>query len=162
MADVNPRQVVLVTCRGKAELLGKTSVRDNIITLAWHSPLSFEPRMYGVCIGKTRFSCRLVKESKVFAVNFISYDLKDKALYCGRNSGASVDKFDGSGLTKDECETIDCCRIDEAESYMECEVVDEIDTGDHIFFVGKVLKEGGSGDRKRLFHLGANGFTSTL
>jgi flavin reductase (DIM6/NTAB) family NADH-FMN oxidoreductase RutF len=159
---VNPRQVILVSARGKAELLGKEMMKDNIITLAWHSPLSFDPKLYGICVGKTRFSCKLIKDSKVFAVNFMPHELKEKALYCGRSTGASVDKFEKSGLTKEECDSIDCCRIKEASACLECEIFDEFETGDHIFFVGKVVKSVTKDDKKRLFYLGHDRFTSTI
>jgi flavin reductase (DIM6/NTAB) family NADH-FMN oxidoreductase RutF len=159
---VHPRQVILATVRGETELLGKRVMKDNIITLAWHSPLSFDPPLYGICIGKTRFSCKLLQESKVFAVNFVAYELKEQALFCGRSTGATTDKFEKTGLTKEECETIDCCRIKEATAILECEVIDQFETGDHIFFVGKVNEHIVNDDRKRLFHLGGDRFTSTL
>jgi flavin reductase (DIM6/NTAB) family NADH-FMN oxidoreductase RutF len=157
-----PLQVILVTTRGKAELLGKDVSKDNIITLAWHCPLSFEPLLYGIAVGKTRFSHDLIKESKVFAVNFIPHELKDKALYCGRSSGATVDKFEKSGLTKEECDNIDCCRIKEASAILECEVITEFEAGDHTLFVGKVQNEINKDDKKRLLYLGSERFTSTI
>jgi len=158
----NPRQVVLVTSGGSVDLIGKRVTKDNIFTLSWHSPLSFEPEMYGISVGKTRFSYRLIKESKVFVVNFIPHELKEQALYCGRASGMSVDKFKETGLTKEECDSIDCCRIKESSAYLECEVVDEFEVGDHVFFVGKVLKNVVNDDKKRLFYTGGNRFTTTV
>jgi flavin reductase (DIM6/NTAB) family NADH-FMN oxidoreductase RutF len=157
-----PRQVILVTTRGSAELLGRQVVKDNIFTLTWHSPLSFKPQLYGISVGTTRFSYKLIKESKVFVVNFIPHELREKALYCGRSSGATVDKFEKTGLTKEECESIDCCRIKEASAYLECEVIDEFEVGDHVFFVGKIVKEITKDDKKRLFYLGNERFTSTI
>ncbi|NQU78314.1 flavin reductase family protein [Candidatus Woesearchaeota archaeon] len=162
METVNPRQVVLVTARGKTDSLGRTLQKDNIITLSWHTPLSFDPYLYGICIGKKRFSCKLIQESKVFAVNFIAHEMKGMALYCGRSTGEVVDKFCKEGLTKEECDSIDCCRIQEASAWLECEVIDQLETGDHILFVGKVTSKSNKDDRKRLFYMGNDRFTSTL
>ncbi|MFH1669297.1 MAG: flavin reductase family protein [Candidatus Woesearchaeota archaeon] len=162
MADDKPQQVILVSTRGKAELLGKTLSKDNVMTVAWHMPMSFDPKLYGISIGKNRFSRRLIDDSKVFTINFMAYGMQDKVIYCGQNSGAAVDKFSGAGLTKEECSHIDCCRIKEASAYMECEVIDQFETGDHIVYVGKVIKENTNDDRKRLLHIGGNKFTSTL
>jgi flavin reductase (DIM6/NTAB) family NADH-FMN oxidoreductase RutF len=159
---VNPTQAVLVTSRGSSELMGKQLHKDNIMTVAWHCPLSFDPELYGICIGKTRFSCKLIKDSKVFAVNFMPYEMKEKVLFCGRSSGAAVDKFAKSGLTHEECDSIDCCRVGEASATLECEVIDEFEAGDHIFFVGKVLKTISKNDRKRLLYLGSDRFTTTI
>ena len=143
-------------------MMGKEMTKDNIITLAWHSPLSFDPQLYGICVGKTRFTHDLIKESNVFAVNFVPHDMKDLALYCGRTTGASTDKFAKDGLTKEDCDTIHCSRIAEASAVLECEVVDSFETGDHTFFVGKVVKTLDRDDKKRLLYMGEERFTSTL
>jgi flavin reductase (DIM6/NTAB) family NADH-FMN oxidoreductase RutF len=160
--EVYPSQAILVTMRGKAELLGKEMVRDSIITLAWHCPLSFEPKLYGISVGRNRFSHRLISESRVFAVNFVSHDMKEKVIACGTTTGASVDKFQKFGIIKEECGAIDCPCIKEAAAILECEVIDRFDTGDHTFFVGKVLAEKSNNDRKRLLYMGSQKFSSTL
>ncbi|MBW2988817.1 flavin reductase family protein [Candidatus Woesearchaeota archaeon] len=145
-----PRQVILVTCRADAEIFGKKEVRDNIITMAWHMPVSFSPKLYAVSVGKTRFSCGLIRESKVFAVNFIPSKMKRKALLCGTKSGMYTDKFEAANIKKEECASIDCPRISGALAYMECRVTQEIDSGDHIIFIGHVIKSDVIGDDERL------------
>ena len=155
-----PRQVVLVTCRAEIEVLGKKQMKDNIITLTWHSPLSFEPMMYGISIGKPRFSNKILSKSRAFCVNFIPYSLEEQAVFCGRHSGEHIDKFKETGLGKEECETIDCPRIAEAAAYAECEIIDQHETGDHVFYVGKITKLEGKSDAARLFQK-EGGFTTT-
>ena len=86
IALLYPRQTILVT----TELEGK----DNIITLDWHMPVSVKPLLYAICIGKKKFSRKLIDDSGVFAVNFVPYKLKDAAIFCGRNSGEHIDKFE--------------------------------------------------------------------
>ena len=125
-------------------------VKDNIITLAWHMPVSFEPKLYAIAIGKTRFSAGMINKSKAFVVNFVPFSLKDKALVCGTKTGAHIDKFEESGLTKEESDSVDCARIKEALGYMECEVVNEVDCGDHTIYIGKVLHSNVKKDEKRL------------
>ena len=159
---VNPRQTVVVTCRGSADVLGRKKMIDSGLAVAWHSPLSFDPELYGICIGKTRFSLKLISESRVFAVNFMGFGQKETALVFGSTSGHAADKFAKSGASKVECDSIDCCRIGEAAAFLECEVIDEFDVGDHVFFVGKVLNKRQVNDDKRLFYKGGSSFTSTL
>lgn len=166
MSDVvYPRQVVLVTSRAavKTKLSLKKEVKDNIFTLSWHSPVSFKPELYAIIVGKERFSYKLIYESKVFVVNFMPYELKDKVLYCGRISGEHVDKFKETGLTKEEAETIDCCKIKQALGYLECEVINEVEAGDHVIFIGKILKTALKKEGKRIFQKqrGAEVFTTT-
>ncbi len=156
-----PRQVVLVSSRAEAEVMGKRQEKQDIITLSWSMPVSFQPELYAIAVGKQRFSYRLIKESGVFCVNFMPYELKDKALFCGRNTGEHMDKFSESGFTPEECEKIHCPRIKEALAFMECEVKDEIEAGDHAIFIGEVMKSAEKKKGKRLFHLGGDRFTTT-
>ena len=158
----NPLQVVIVSSEAEAEILGKKSVKKNMMVAAWHMPLSFDPPMYAVAIGKTRFSLGLIKKSKCFAVNFMPAEKEKEILFCGRTSGQTADKFRESGLTEEECEKIHCPRVKEALAWLECEVVEEVEAGDHIVFIGKVVNmaennRAGIGT-KRLFHLGGNNF----
>ena len=150
----NPLQTILLTC--------KAGKKDNIITLDWHTPLSFDPMMYAVSIGKTRYSLELVKKSKVFVVNFMSKDFEKEILFCGRHSGRNFDKFKETGLEKEEAQTIDCPRIKQALGYLECRVEKEIEAGDHILFITKVQKAELKKKEKRLFHLFEDKFTTTL
>lgn len=147
------RQAALITCRDKE--------KDNVLTLDWHMPCSFEPELYAIAIGKQRFSCNMVKNSRVFVVNFMPFSLKDEVLFCGRHSGRFMDKFKETKLTKEEAEKIDCPRIKEAIAYLECEVVNELETGDHIIFIGKVLKSELKKKEKRLLHIAGDEFITT-
>lgn len=163
MSIYNPRQTVLVTCRGtiKDKFSGKESIKDNIIVLDWHTPLSFDPFLYAISIGKTRFSLDLIKESKVFVVNFMPMHLKDDVFFCGRNSGEHLDKFKETSLTKEESEKISCPRIKQALAYLECEVIQEIEAGDHLLFVAKVVHSDELDKGKRIFHTENDNFTTT-
>jgi len=149
----NPRQTILLTCRAEG--------KDNVMTLDWHTPLSFQPMMYAVSIGKTRYSLELVRKSKVFVVNFVPKELEKAVLYCGRYSGRNIDKFKEAGLEKEKAETIDCPRISGALGYLECQVEKEIEVGDHILFIAKVTKANLKKEGKRLFHLFGDKFTTT-
>lgn len=150
----NPLQTMLLTSRYKG--------MDNVMTLDWHTPLSFEPMMYAVSIGKTRFSLELVKKSKVFVVNFMSKDFEKEVLFCGRNSGKNIDKFRETNLEKEEAKTINCPIIKQALAYLECKVEKELEVGDHILFIAKVTNLELRKKGKRLFHLYEDRFTTTI
>ena len=122
----------------------------------------FDPNLYAISVGKTRFSAELIRKSKVFAVNFMPYKLKEKALFCETHTGRHMDKFEETGLTKEESEKIDCPLIKEALAYMECEVVNEFETGDHIIFVGKIIDAKSRKAGKRLFQKDHTTFTTTV
>ena len=157
-AVYGPRQTVLVTCREELEFMGKTKEVHNIITVAWHMPVSHDPLLYAISIGKASASLEIIKKSKCFVVNFIPFTLKDAAIFCGRHSGRHQDKFQKTGLTMIESEHVDCPKIKEAIGYIECHVIEEIEAGDHVIFVGEVTHEQLKGEQKRLFHFGGHEF----
>ena len=150
---VGPRQVILVTCRDEG--------KDNIITLAWHMPTSFHPSLYAISVGKTRFSHQMIKNSGAFCVNFMSADFKKEMEVCGSVSGRDTDKFKESGFEKESCGKIDCPRIKEALGYLECEVVESLETGDHTIFIGKVIDSGTKGPGRRLYHITGSEYTTS-
>lgn len=156
----NPRQTVVVTCRSRAEVMGKELEKDNAITIDWHMPTSFEPRLYAVSIGKTRFSHKLIQKSKAFVVNFMPYDMKDSVIYLGSTSGEHKNKIEEAGIEIEDAQNIDCPIIKGAAAYLECEVVKEIDTGDHTIFIGKIINSRIENNKKRIIHIDGDNFTT--
>ncbi len=156
-----PRQTILVTCRGKAEVLGMEQEKDNAIAIAWHMPLSFEPMMYAIAVAKQRFSYKLIKESKVFCVNFMPNKMLDEVVFCGTHSGAHTDKLIDAGLHSEDCDKIHCQKLIDALGWLECEVVEEIEVGDHVMFTAKVLASNLQKEAKRPFHITGDKFTTT-
>ncbi len=163
LSDVaKPMQAILVTSRAdvKTKFSPEPITKDNIFTLCWHMPVSFAPPLFAISAGKTRYSSKLIKESKVFVVNFMDLKYEKEVVFCGTNSGEHIDKFKDSGLGKEEASTIDCPRIKQASGYLECKVVQEIKSGDHIIFVGQVLKQELKKGKNRIFS-GAEGFLTS-
>ena len=164
ISDVtNPKQVILVSSRAdiKDSFSTEAKSKDNIFTLGWHMQVSHVPPLYAISAGKERYSTRLIQESKVFVVNFMDMKFKDEVLYCGTNRGEHIDKFKETGLEKEEAEKIECPRIKQASGYLECKVINEIDAGDHIIFIGEVLKMDVKKQGKRIFQKGGNVFITT-
>ncbi len=112
---------------------------SNIITLAWTTPISFNPPIFGVSIGPTRYTHKLIMEAKEFGVNLPTMELIDKVLFCGRNSGKKINKFEKTGLTPIPAKKISAKLIKECVANFECVVIDVQKYGDHSFFVGKVV-----------------------
>ena len=72
-----------------------------------------------------------------------------------------MDKFKETGLEKEETDRIDCCRIKKALAYLECHVVNEIEAGDHVIIIGKVLNIGKNKEGKRVYQVKGDTFTTT-
>lgn len=158
-----PRQVTLVTCRGhvKKEMSNQIEEKDGIISVAWHMPVSKDPFLYAVAIGKTRFCHHLISQSEVFVVNFMSAEHKKAIVLCGTTSSKHIDKFKEAKLTKQESEKIDCPRVKESVGFLECRVTQKIDAGDHTIFIGQVYNSKLKRKKSRIFHVTGDKFAQT-
>jgi flavin reductase (DIM6/NTAB) family NADH-FMN oxidoreductase RutF len=159
-----PMQSVIVTCVDKNR-------KTNPITIAWHTPLSIKPALYGVSISSSRYSYGLIKESKEFAINFAPYNLVNIIHFCGTNSGKNIDKIKKSGLTLSNSKKIKTKIINECFANLECKLFSSIELGDHTFFVGEVINTQIDEDYfendvlnnkkvKPCYYLGNNSYTS--
>ncbi|MEI8176208.1 MAG: flavin reductase family protein [Candidatus Omnitrophota bacterium] len=161
---INSGQVVLLSCaHGK---------RANIITLAWNMPLAHKPPLLAVCITRKRFSYDLIKKSGEFVINIPSIDLFDEMFYCGRNSGADVDKFKETSLTAQKANRLEQAPlVKECIGHVECRLESEQDAGDHVLLFGSIVHataESALFDEhwlvdkvKLIYHLGDKYFTTS-
>lgn len=123
--------VVLGTVQGEK--------KDNVITLALCHAFSFSPPLIGVGIAPERFSFGLFKAGKDFAVNIPDASMLRAVKICGAKSGRDVDKFDAAGLTRETAELVSAPLIEECPVNIECVKTHEIETGDHVWFVGEIV-----------------------
>lgn len=158
---INPRQTVLITCRGRATILGQVIEKDTISPVDWHTPCNMHPFLYGIVLAKDSLSLELIHQSKNFVVNFIGIELKDVALFCGRTSGRHTDKYAALSLEVEPCTKIECSRLRKAIGYLECEVVHELSFEQYILVVGTVIHhEMKQHNIHRLFHVEKDVFTT--
>lgn len=133
VAYLTPRKVAMVTTR--------LDGRDNILPIDWHMPVSFEPKLYAICLENHNHTAETIRQTGEFVVNFVGAALEEKILLCGRASGRNVDKFALSGLGRREARHVRAAVLTEAFGFLECRVSDFREWGDHTVFVGKVLRE---------------------
>jgi len=128
-----PMQAALLT---SVDNSGKT----NIITVAWHMPISKKPPLFGVSIAPSRYSHDLIKNSKEFVINFAPYELVEKIHYCGTHSGRNTDKQKDTNLTFIDSKINKTKSIKECFSHLECKLLKIISLGDHSLVVGEIVK----------------------
>ena len=124
-----PMRICLITSRYDG--------KDNIMTAAWVSPVSWDPVLFAVSVGRERFSCQLIRNGKAFGINLPDERLSDASLLCGTESGRDSDKFSKAGLSKEDGRKV--ALIKECPLSIECELVNEMEAGDHVIFVGKPI-----------------------
>lgn len=142
-ALLNPRPVLLVTCCDENGI-------PNALPIAWHTPLSHEPPLLGISVNKKRYSHGLITATGEFVVNVLGRDFQSVLEYCGSCSGAELDKLAAAGLSLRPARQVRPPVIGEALAHLECRVKEQMDAGDHTFFLAHVLhaevKEGSFAD----------------
>ena len=108
--------------------------------------ITSEPPTIAVSINKDNLTHEFIKESKVLAVSVLSQDTPLSFIgHFGFKSGRDIDKLEGInykiGETKAPVVT------DNALSYLEAKVIQEVDVGTHTIFIGEltgadVIREG--------------------
>jgi flavin reductase (DIM6/NTAB) family NADH-FMN oxidoreductase RutF len=160
---LHPMHTVLVTCVRKAS-------KPNVLPLAWAMPTSRDPALIAVSVAPSRYSHRLIGETKEFVVNLPTVEIVKETLACGRNSGENTNKFDEIELTPLPAKKVKAPIIKECVAHLECILHSQFKTGDHTIFVGKVVAAYANKgvfidtyniDKARmLYHLGGNVFAT--
>jgi len=129
---LHPKHTILLSCMDK-----KGNV--NIITLAWCMPVSADPPMLAISIRPTRFSYKMIEETKEFVVNVPTMCIVKETLFCGRRSGKEYDKFKETGLTPLPAKMVKPPIIKECVAHLECKLRQKTTAGDHEILVGEIL-----------------------
>jgi flavin reductase (DIM6/NTAB) family NADH-FMN oxidoreductase RutF len=134
------RQVVrlLPTFPVVIAVVGKGNA-SNPITLAMVHVFSFHPPMIGIGINPGRHSFGLVKELPEFVVSLPRHTQAKETLMAGSRSGRDGRKWPEVGLTPIPSQEVEPPSIKECPVNLECRVVEELETGDHVWFVGEVV-----------------------
>lgn len=128
----------------------------NPITLGWITLTSLKPPMFAIAIGKTRWSYDAIRQSGEFDICLPSSEQTSEALLFGTKSGREMDKLAEAGARTQPAQKIDGVLLADAVANFECKLVGELETGDHVLFVGQVVAAHMNEDRgvQRLFSLG--------
>jgi flavin reductase (DIM6/NTAB) family NADH-FMN oxidoreductase RutF len=112
--------------------------KKNIITIGMCAFFSGNPRLVGVGIAPKRYSYDLIRRSREYVVNVVDEKLMEAVRICGEKSGRDSDKFMLAGLTPVKGTKVNAPCIKESPVNIECRVVKEVETGDHVWFIGEV------------------------
>jgi flavin reductase (DIM6/NTAB) family NADH-FMN oxidoreductase RutF/rubredoxin len=97
-----------------------------------------EPAQFAIACSKNNFTAEMIRNSKVFAISALKKDAgKELISTFGYKSGKDTDKFENFKYRTGK--TGAPILMDETLAWFECEVVQTIDVGSHILFIGKVI-----------------------
>jgi flavin reductase (DIM6/NTAB) family NADH-FMN oxidoreductase RutF len=125
---------------------------DNIngMMADWLMQVSFQPRLVACSLERNSTTLKNLRETGVFSVNVLAAGDKEVARrFCQpRNASKIVGRSEsGSAVIYDKLsdtpykpgELTSCPVLDGALAYLECQVDQIIDTGDHALAIGRVL-----------------------
>lgn len=112
--------------------------RRNLMTLNWATQVSFSPKLVGVSVEKTAFTHELISQGDVFSVNTVARD--DRAIVRKFTKPVDVDLDAGTlnGFAFHDGRT-GAPILDQAPAWLDCEVRQPVDCGDHTLFIGEVV-----------------------
>ncbi|MFD2046482.1 flavin reductase family protein [Ornithinibacillus salinisoli] len=114
--------------------------RHNIMAAGWHSYISYNPPIYGVAIGRERYTHELVNDASCFAVNFLPYEKAKFIQQVGVFSGDNQDKFAHGNMQFEKGIRINAPILTDAYVAYECKTMDVNSYGDHDWFVGEIVQ----------------------
>ncbi|MBA2436998.1 MAG: flavin reductase [Acidimicrobiia bacterium] len=119
--------------------------RRNFMTLNWATQLSFEPKLVGVGVEKAALTHELIDAGGVFSLCTVSRE--DRAIVRKFTKPVEVDL---AAMTMNGFAFHDgrsgAPVLDQAPGYLDCELRQRVDAGDHSFFVGEVVDAGFQAD----------------
>ena len=126
--NVQVRGVVVVTTKWGEKLNGMSA--------AWVSRASEQPFLVMASVYKKNYSHDLINNSRIFAVNYLREGQQQLAVHFGKQSGREVEKF---LKVPHFTEKTGAPILQDCLAYLDCRVIDQMDSGDHTIFLGEVL-----------------------
>ena len=116
-----------------------TVEKPNVMTADWVTPLSMNPPLLGVAIAHKRYTKKLIDEYKEFVVSVPTIELLKDVWIAGTVSGAKVNKAEKLSLTFIQSKKVKPPSIKECQANLECKVINAVETGDHVFYIGEIV-----------------------
>ncbi|WP_457631446.1 flavin reductase family protein [Oceanithermus sp.] len=112
--------------------------RVNFMPVVWHGGLSFDPPLFGVGVSPKRYTHGLLTRATCFGVSFHPFEQARLIQQIGSVSGRDLDKAAALGLEVVSGRALPVPLLGGFYAALELEKTDELATGDHTLFVGRV------------------------
>ena len=97
-----------------------------------------DPPKFAISCSKNNFTSGIIKESKAFSISVLEKDTGANVIGTfGYKSGKDIDKFEG--FTFKTGKTGSPILLDNTIAWFECKLIETIDEGTHLVFVGELI-----------------------
>lgn len=116
--------------------------QENLATMAWVSPVSFQPPLLMVSVSPKRHSHDMIHRAKEFGIIVLSDKQKELSTLAGTRSGRNENKWEIDVIrqARKEARIISAPLLTGCRACYECKLESHLTTGDHTLFIGKVLR----------------------
>jgi flavin reductase (DIM6/NTAB) family NADH-FMN oxidoreductase RutF/rubredoxin len=98
-----------------------------------------KPARFAVACNKDNYTCGLISKSQVFSISVLQQDTKAELISLfGYQSGRTVNKY--ASVRHCIGQTGAPILLEDTLAWFDCKVVQTVDTGTHMVFVGEVLE----------------------
>lgn len=111
----------------------------NGMVAAWGGICSSDPPAIAVSVRPSRATYRNLMEKREFTVSIPSADYLAETDFFGIVSGDETEKFAATGLTPVRSTLVDAPFVREFPMALECRVINRMDCGSHVQFIGRIL-----------------------
>lgn len=115
------------------------SGKPNGATVAWGGIVCSKPPCVAISLRKATYSYGNIMDKKAYTVNVPSEKHVKEADYFGIVSGRNEDKFARTKLTPVKSCLVDAPYIQEFPLILECKVINIVEIGLHIRFIGEIM-----------------------
>lgn len=112
----------------------------NAAPIAWMTTLSMEPPLVGLVVHPHRHTADMIRLAEEFAINIPGPALLKQTAYLGSQSGLDNNKLEAAGLEAFRGQWTEAPLIEGCLAWIECGVEDMQKYGDHLLFVGRVMR----------------------
>ena len=109
----------------------------NPIMLGLFMQTSGDLPLWAIAVAPERYSFEAIRASRQFVLSYPSTGMARDALFHGTKSGRDMDKLAVCGTRVQPAVKIDGVLLSDAVANLECELEGEMETGDHVIFVGR-------------------------
>ena len=112
--------------------------RRNAMTLNWATQVAFDPKLIGIGVEAAALTHELIAEGGVFSLCTVARDDRSIIRKFTKPVDVDLDAMSLNGFGFHEGVT-GAPILDQAPGYLDCEVRQSVDLGEHTFFIGEVL-----------------------
>ncbi len=105
----------------------------------WKMRCAYDPALFAISLSKKGYTYKLIHRSKEFVIAVPNKKLQKAVESFGSTSGYKVDKFKETKIKTLKSRYLKSPLIKDATINLECKLKKEIDLGDHMMFVGKIV-----------------------